>query len=354
MAPKSRRAYEYDDEASTSSGSNSEYEGTDVLQTALRDKEEALVQSALARIRKAREKGKKDVKLNQDELDALENRRKRMEAAAAKSQKSGASSMEKKKSKKVTVSIASIDPNIPTKTKSKSKRDTSQSRSSVSNPPGILIAGPDGPVYAPVGYYPPNSSSRGSPSRARSTSIQQPPPLYPSPLSNRHFSDGMRPTSSSSTSSRRPVPDDEGWVPGSSRRSSISSQNYQIDPFEYQTSSAHPPRIPDHFFQHQQQGRRNNSGPSEVSYSMVRRSPPAGNGYPVSSRGPASDPALRNRGSYRDELANSSSSDQSDELGNGAQVSPEERDPTPPKESRESRNVSRKPVGSSGRKKGRR
>lgn len=70
----------------------SEVEGTNALQIALRDKEEALVQSALARIRRAQEKGKREVKLNQDEIDALEKRRKRMQAAATTRERQGSGS----------------------------------------------------------------------------------------------------------------------------------------------------------------------------------------------------------------------------------------------------------------------
>src|SRR5437588_565088 len=80
------------------------------------DKEEALVQSALARIRRAQEKGKREVKLNKDELAALENRRKRMQSAATSKERkdsgSGSGSEKKRRSDKqlFTVPIDALEP----------------------------------------------------------------------------------------------------------------------------------------------------------------------------------------------------------------------------------------------------
>ena len=92
------------------------------------------------------------------------------------------------------------------------------------------------------------------------------------------------------------------------------------------------------------QGRRIVSGPPEVSYSSVRRNPP---GYSAAARAP-SDPSLRKRSSYKDELGDSQDSsseeeDESDDLGNGVQVFVEERE--------RERTVPRKAVGG-GRRKG--
>ncbi|KAG9238574.1 PRA1 family protein-domain-containing protein [Amylocarpus encephaloides] len=358
-----RRSYAFDDGGSASSGSSgSEGDESSPMQIALRDKEEALVQSALTRIRRAQEKGKLEVKLNQEELDALEKRRKRMQAAATQKKKgggSGSGSERKRRSERnlISVPIAALDSGSQPSSRPSSRKTNSKPKRSGSNPPpsgtpSMLVSGPDGPMYAPISYFPiQGGSNRSSPARARSSSTAQPltqapPPFYPSPLTNRHFSDGMRPTSSSSTSSRRPLPDEEGWVPGSSRRSSVSSQSFGVDPFEYQTSSAIPPRISEQYLQ---SGRRNMSNPSDIAYASVRRSPPVGSGYPAAARGPPSGPALRHRSSYRDEIANESSEDESDDLGNGVQVYVEEE-----RERERERPVSRKPVGSSRRKKGKR
>ena len=358
---RARRGYAYDTEESSEDTGDSEVDGTNALQVAMRDKEEALVQSALARIRRAQEKGKQEVKLNQDELDALEKRRKRMQSAAISKARKGSGSergseteKRRRSDKLVTVPIASLEPNSKKKGKARRQEEMLPHPPAATNPPGMVIAGPDGLTYAPVGYYPPQTSGlRSSPTRPRSATSQQlrgtPPQFaYPSPGNPRHFSDNPRPTSSSSTSSRRPLPDEEGWLPAHSRRNSVSSQHYPVDPFEYQVSSEPPPPIPQQYMQ-SQTGRRNFSGPAEVSYSSVRRNPPPPAGsYP--SR--ISDPTTRRRSSGRgEEVSAESSSDQdeSDDLGNGVQVFVEE-----PERERERTVVARKAVGGNGRRKSKR
>ncbi|RDW64180.1 hypothetical protein BP5796_10682 [Coleophoma crateriformis] len=355
-ATRTRKKYAYDDTDTSDESSDSLGEDDDgAMQIVMRDKEEALVQSALARIRRAEEKGKREVRLNQDELDALAKRRKRMQSAAtAKSKKkssSGSGSDHRRKSERHVVSlpIASVE---PISRKSKSRR--SDDIQAAAPAPGMLIAGPDGPMYAPFGYNPAKSNStRNSPSRPRSATNRElrgtPPPFpFPQGQAGRHFSDGTRPGSSASNSSRRPLPDDEDWVPSNSRRSSVSSQ--YADPFLYQTSSEQPPPIPPQFIQPTASGRRNNSGPAEVNYASVRRTPPIG-GYASNSRGTHSDQSLSRR--HEAEVPDSQGSSSSvsteessdDPLGNGVQVFVEEREPD-----RSKSVVSRKPVG--GRKKG--
>jgi len=348
-ASRARRSYSYDDSENSSDSDSelSEFDGTNALQVALRDKEEALVQSALARIRRAQAKGKQEVKLNQDELDALEKRRKRMQAAAILKEKKGSGSgsdKDKRRSQRQLVPIASLEPK---------SRKKGKSRAGTPPPPALMIAGADGSAsYTPLGHYPPQAgASRNSPARPRSSTTSQQmrgnptPPQYSAYQQgpNRHFSDGARPNSSSSTSSRRPLPDEEGWIPSGSRRSSIASQ--PIDPFEYQTSSNHQPNIS----QQHIQGRRNASGPADIAYSSLRRSPPNPGPYHSSSRG-ASDPTLRRRSSRRDDhdelgITSDDEADESDDLGNGVQVFVE-REP----EREKQKPVTRKPVG--GKKKG--
>ena len=391
---RARRSYAFgDSEDSTEDSAMSEVEGTDALQIALRDKEEALVQSALARIRRAQEKGKREVKLNQDELNALENRRKRMQAAAtAKARKEGGSSggsdrERRRRSDRISIPITAATEAISRpSSRPSSRRDKTRSRRSeeaphppaASNPPGMLVAGPDGLAYAPLGTYASNNSlsnsqppSRNSPSRPRSATSQQlrgqPPPIpyfsHQQASNSRHFSEGMRPASSSSNGSRRPLPDEADWQPTNSRRSSVASshsQGFMVDPFDYQISSDAPPPIPSQYQQQAQQGRRNVSNPADITYSSIRRTPP---GYPPSSqnqsRFPAasSDPTLRHRSSRGPGAFDSSSEeeDESDDLGNGVQVFVEEERETERERERErekERTVARKPVA--GRKKGKR
>lgn len=355
LAPSSRarRSYDYGTEESSEDSEESEVEGVNALQVALRDKEEALVQSALGRIRRAQEKGKQEVKLNQDELDALEKRRKRMQSAATSkaregSGSSGSGSERRQRSDRNLISVpitaAAAEPSGRKRAKSRRSEELLAHPPGAINPPGMLISGPDGLTYAPIGYYPPQAgSSRNTPPRPRSATPQQlraGPPQYAQQGSNRHFSEGTRPASSSSAGSRRFLPDEDGWVPNS-RRSSGSSQSHGVDPFEYQVSSEQPPPIPEQYMQ----GRRIVSGPPEVSYSSVRRNPLTG--YSAAARAP-SDPSLRKRRSYKDELGDSQDSssegeDESDDLGNGVQVFVEERE--------RDRTVPRKPV-SGGRRKG--
>jgi len=354
---RARRSYAYDsDDSDEDSDGSDEDETTSALQVALRDKEEALVQSALARIRRAQEKGKREVKLNPEELDALEKRRKRMQSAATAKERNGSGSSSGSERRRrsdrdlITLALPSGEPKSKKNCKFKRSENTSPYPSAAA-PPGMLIQGADGVTYAPLGYYPQGGPSRNSPTRPRSATSQQlrgPPPQfteYQQAPTNRHFSDGNRPTSSSSHSSRRPLPDEEGWLPGNSRRSSGASQ---IDPFEYQISSEQPPPIPQQYMQ--AGGRRNVSGPPEVIYSSVRRSPPIGSGYPAAARGPASDPALRRHGSRRE--SSSEDEDDSDDLGNGVQVYVEEREREREPE-RERERVARKPVGSKRKGKGR-
>jgi hypothetical protein len=353
---RARRPYNYDDpeDSLEESESDIEIEGTNALQIAMRDKEEALVQSALARIRRAQEKGKREVKLNQDELDALENRRKRMQAAATATKErkgsassGGSGSERRRRSDRHLITVPIGEP-------SSRKRAKSIRREEGANPPGMLIEGPDGVTYAPLGYYPSQaSSSRNSPTRPRSATSQQLRGALPqfAPGSSRHFSEGNRPVSSSSNSSRRPLPDEEEWVP--SRRSSSSSQSHGIDPFEYQVSSGAPPPIPQKYKQTvEQSSRRVASGPPEVIYSTVRRSPPMSTPYPAAVRPSDISPKRRSkqRDPYADELGDDSSSeeDESDDLGNGVQVFVDEREKD---RERERERVPRKPVGG-GRKKG--
>jgi len=346
LTSRARQSYAYNNtDSSSDSDSVLEYDGTNALQIALREKEEALVQSALARIRRAQEKGKREVKLNQDELDALEKRRKRMQAAATTRERKGSGSgserERKRRSERQLISIP-IPPAEPkSRKKGKSKREVTPPSGVV--PAGMLIAGADGPSYAPLGYYP-QAVSRSSPGNRRSSTSQQlrgAPPQYGYSPSSRHLSEGARPTSSSSTSSRRPLPDEEDWQP--SRRGSTASSLH--DPFEYQVDSGHPPPIPG---QYASSGRRNVSNPAEVAYSSLRRNPPVGqHAYPSMSRG-SSDPSLKRQSSRREEIESSSDDDESDdELGNGVQVYVEEK----PIEKEKEKTIARK---ANGKRKGKR
>lgn len=356
---RSRRSYAYETDSSTSGTDDSGDEST-AMQIALREKEEALVRSALARIRRAQEKGKREVKLNPEELAALEKRRKRMQAEATTkkpSASSGGSGSERRrrKSQQLITLPLPIEP-LPKPASKKKQRKSKPSNASV---PGLLTN--DGSI-TPFGYYLPPAGSRTSPTRPRSAS-QSLSLRDVATTSRRHVSDETRPTSSSSTSSRRPLPDDEEWVPLHSRRSSISSAYGPLDPFEYQTSSSHPPPIPSHL---QSSARRVFSGPPEIAYSSLRRSPPpfssARSGGGVSLPISSSDPTLRRRSSrmqerrdYNEGSSESSEESQDDGLEGGVKVFLDEAGSREKEREREREREklpvpARKPVG--GKKKG--
>lgn len=355
-----RRGYSYDEaeRSSESDSEDSDYQDGGDKQLALRgDNEEAIVQGALSRIRRAQEKGRQDVKLAQEELDALERRRIRMQAAAAaKAAKKGTGSNgngteKKRRSDRKTVDIASLMDLMPASEpkKRRSKRKSGSSSHSTAAGPGIIVDGPDGPSYTPIGGYHP--SDRGT-SRSRSSARHS---GNSPPGTSRHFSDGMRPTSHNST--RRSLPEEESWNPTNNKRTSLSSQYHVADPFDYQITAADQPPLISQQYMQPTPDRRNYPGPSDISYTSVRRSPPQG--YPASDRIP-SDSSLRQRTSPRGEREpevitipdSSEESDSSDELGNGVQVFPEEREPE------RDRVIPRRPgpvSGSgSGRRKGRR
>ncbi|OBT62893.1 hypothetical protein VE03_07866 [Pseudogymnoascus sp. 23342-1-I1] len=262
IAPKSRKGYAYESDSSSSSSSSASSTDSDssgnvsAAQIALRDKEEALVQSALARIRRAQEKGKLEVKLREDELAALENRRKRIaaeNAAKAKPKSSPSSSSKREKptggserrkkkgSGPPMVTIPIVPP--PEPVSSLSRPHSRRHSRAIHADPALMES------YA-ADYRPPSSHQplhHASPGRSRSSSSLARPGsqhyAYPPPpmMTGRHASDGVRPGSSASmagmqmpmTVMRAMLPHEEGWDPSASRRGSVGS-GVEYDPFEYQ------------------------------------------------------------------------------------------------------------------------
>ncbi|KFY68851.1 hypothetical protein V498_10554 [Pseudogymnoascus sp. VKM F-4517 (FW-2822)] len=259
IAPKSRKAYAYQSDSSSSSSASSTDSDSSgnvsAAQIALRDKEEALVQSALARIRRAQEKGKLEVKLREDELAALENRRKRIaaeNAAKAKPKPSSSSSKrekasggsERRKKKGSGPPMVTVPIVPPPEPASSSSRPHSRRHSRAIHADPALMES-----YA-ADYRPPSSHQlqhHASPGRPRSSSSLARPGsqhyAYPPPpmMTGRHASDGVRPGSSASmagmqmpmTVMRAMLPHEEGWDPSASRRGSVGS-GAEYDPFEYQ------------------------------------------------------------------------------------------------------------------------
>ena len=347
MAPRERRTYAYDDD-SDSDDSGSDDSGISATQQALIDKEEMLVQSAMARIQRAREKGKTDVKLRKDELAALESRKKRLEAeaavAAAKSRKSRGKSKKKNGSPPmVTVPLMQLEAqHSAASSRPASRRQDKQHymNDALMAGPGVLVETADGKrVYQPINY--PGSPSRPRSSSSMSTkSHSRPLPSYYQ-MTGRHASEGTRPPSSASQSSR-PLPHEESWV--DSRRSSLSgssSGHYGHDPFDYQTrSGGTPPGMDD--------GRRY----AGVQYSNIPRQIPGQFAHSFS------DPTLMStrRGAARREELADSSDELSDPTNGGVRVAGHQYvervvmpQPTPVQQQQQ---VERKPVAEGKGKKG--
>lgn len=160
---KPRNVYDYqqsDDGDSTeeaSQATSEEEEDSDDENAAVRKElEEALVQSALSRIRKAQAKGKQDVKLNKEELAALDRRRKRLQAEAAAKKRNGGDRKRKEKEQRYAVPLSDLDPDapIPRAGPSGSSESLSRSLSRRALPPSEQTSGP------PMGRFPPPSTSR--------------------------------------------------------------------------------------------------------------------------------------------------------------------------------------------------
>ncbi|KAK7988501.1 hypothetical protein PG989_008816 [Apiospora arundinis] len=140
-------AYDEDDSSEEESGEDTEEDEDD---EAARELEDELVEGALAKIRKAQAKGKADVKLNEKELEALERRRKRVQAEAAKP---------KQKPARIAVPLSQFDPSameVPRRRSGMSASEESLSQHPSSSSLTVARSRP-GP---PVGYFPPPNASR--------------------------------------------------------------------------------------------------------------------------------------------------------------------------------------------------
>ncbi|KAI2473690.1 PRA1 family protein-domain-containing protein [Annulohypoxylon bovei var. microspora] len=214
-----------DDDNSTEEGtqatSEEEEEDTDdENQVARRELEEALVQSALSRIRKAQSKGRQDVKLNKEELAALERRRKRLqaEAEAAKRRNGGDRKQRKEKEQRYAIPLTQFDPPSPPRRGGPSGSNESLARKAL---PSTEQAGP------PMGrFHPPNASRSRPRSGTSSTSSTQRPQsrIRDSPPFDYQYVNAPP--------NQRHASDPSGRPPSSS-----SNQN----PFQYQTAG---PRAP--------------------------------------------------------------------------------------------------------------
>ncbi|CAK4029652.1 Hypothetical predicted protein [Lecanosticta acicola] len=303
-------------------------------QNAGRARGEPLVQSALDRIARAREKGKTNVNLTPEEMDALQRRNSpQLEPASAlasppptpksrartTSRNSSSSNLPAQKSRKKNSSGFFGSP-AKSNSKAKMTRTTSAEQAIQYPPgspaPGIMVPGPNGvPVYAPLAYYGPPSPefARRSPSGgagSRSSSKQSrrestPPELYQA-LPHRYYPAAPRPESREGSS--RPYPDDVDWYPPPpSRTRSASNAQYTgyRHPEDYDMAPPGPAA----------QGRRHASGPPDVRYANLRRAPPSSS--PLATRSQPAGSALRR-------VETSSSSSSSEDQGVQVDIVPDD------------------------------
>ena len=250
------------------------------MQLALRDKEEMLVQNALERIRRAQLLGKKNVKLTQPELEALERKQKIDQALNdnARRRSSGSNLKGEDRRRRSDQSSNIVKERKPIKRKSKgyflAYDGESSSSSRRATPPGVNVPGAGAVGFSPLGHYSP-TQERSSPSGSRSASshsLVQSSPMAPRAskkrLSSAHDPQALPPSRSPNLSRR--LPDDADWMPRPRSTSSVSGQFNPYDPYQYQTYSPPPAQIPSQD-NHYGQGRRHVSSPQpERRYPSIR------------------------------------------------------------------------------------
>lgn len=230
--PRRRHAYAQSEEDSSDSGQDTELDEEGYAQLA-RAEEEALVDSAMRRIRRAQASGKKEVKLSRKELAALEKHRKRQLEGERK----------KKREPRYAVPLSQLAP-------------SSQKENKTARLPGAMPSTETlsrQTAQPPVGWFPHPSSSRPSTSDSRrptssrtsdregSTSPFQYNYVRPAgPVSNsRHSSDPAARPRSGSARGNPPYPD--ARISQYNPSSSASSVPATLDPFRYMTSGPQAP-----------------------------------------------------------------------------------------------------------------
>ncbi|KAK0624726.1 hypothetical protein B0T17DRAFT_250949 [Bombardia bombarda] len=118
------------------------------------DREDVLYESAMARIRRAQAKGKTEVKLSKEELAAIERRRRRMEGEERR----------KRREQRFAVPLSQLEP------VSRKKRRSLPDDSLPQRQSPTTTEGKQQPVYPPMGYFPPPSSSRAPRPRSGTSS----------------------------------------------------------------------------------------------------------------------------------------------------------------------------------------
>ena len=277
MRNRQTKRYRYDSETSDEDEDlNVTEKSGGMMQLALRDKEELLVQKALERIRRAQALGKTNVKLSQPELDALERKRRKDDQTKRKPSGTNLRPNDKRRAS------GTSSPALREQKSGNQKRISSLPRHDPANipsadytanaSPGLPLPSHSGPSYAPLGYYPSanplpqvigsDSNSRHSPRQQRITSNV--PQHMKVRDKHKRNSSGLAsaknsPSQDVSDASRR-LPDDPGWSPRS--RSASSNHPYVVDPYQYQQYSPPLPQMPPQYTPN----RRVVSSPPDVPY----------------------------------------------------------------------------------------
>ena len=241
---------------------------------------------------------------------------KEKEKAKSSSRSSSTTSLKNQKGRKGSTSSLLFGSPAKSNSKAKVQREPISRKNSdpqtfpVMPPRESMIAGPNGVMYAPVGYFAPPSPefARAQPGGSRSSSKHSrrestPPEMQPLPP--RYY----RPESSGSN---RSLPqEDMDWYPPPSRTRSASNAQQWAAYDSYDMPAAH--------------GRRNVSGPpapghqqgppypNDVRYASLRRAPPSGS--PLSQQHGARESYGGGSGLRRVETSSSDSSD-----GQGVQI----------------------------------
>ncbi|SPJ72703.1 uncharacterized protein FTOL_02432 [Fusarium torulosum] len=266
---------------------------------AVHDREEALVQSAMYRIERAKAKGRTDVDLNDEEIAALERRRKRDEAA--KKKKSG--TKKRKDSSRVAVPLTQLD---PSSRKKKTPSVSSQPRARQSSSTSNLTEDQDRSSRTATGYFPP-SATVGRP-RSGTTSAQRPQSRVRAPSTSRQ-------------------PSDSSVVVRRGRNSSQAP----LDPFQFQMQGAQAP----------------SPAGSWRQFPGAQRGVGSRKGSKMSADNGSSEESGDSDENSEEDREDSVETTSSDDVGSGAQIVVEESSPEPSKPETTRRNPPRTSTSSS-------
>jgi PRA1 family protein 1 len=337
-----RRQYqESDSEEGDGSSTDLEEDEDSLAMLDPRDREEILVQSAMARIERAQAKGRTDVNLTKGELEALEQRKKRQAEEAEKKER-------RKRRERIAVPLTQLEP-VSRKKKSGRSSELSSRHPSASDLTQLQLQ--ERQVMPPMGHFPPPAGSRTRPRSGTAASQRPVSHLHEeygaydhvqrpsSAANNRHASDPTaRPRSA------------RGHI-GDDANSPVMGGPNSLDPFQFQTEGPRSSVAA--------ASRRPMSGSAEVLY---RTRPEAG--APSAARSSRSHRrSMYEESSDEEFIPSEDGSSVSDDAGHGARIrevprgresivveeSPEPEREQPKK--KESSPVKRKPVPSRGKKK---